>query len=86
MTDLQNEKIEINNKVLQYGVLSGEHGYQLYLYPGMTVAELAFNVMVTIRLLEQDGYIKEKDEFLALIEKYYNDPQYAPIGGENDKV
>ena len=74
-----NEKININNKVLQYGVLSDENGYQVYLYPGMTVAEIAFNVMVTIRLLEKDGYIKDKAEFDALIEKYYTDPQYAPL-------
>ena len=74
-----NEKIEINGKILQYGVLSDGNGYQAYTYPGMTVAEIAFNIMVTIRLLEIDGYIKNKDEFLALIEKYYNDPQYAPV-------
>ena len=73
-----NEKIEINSKILQYGVLSDGTGYQVYLYPGMTVAELAFNVMVTIRLLEQGEYIKDKEEFLKLIDKYYNDPQYAP--------
>lgn len=79
MSETQNEKININGKVLQYGVISDDKGYQVYLYPGMTVAEIAFNMMVTIRLLEQDGYIKDKAEFDALIEKYYTDPQYAPI-------
>lgn len=79
MNENQNEKIEINGKLLQYGVLGGEQGYQAYLYPGMTVAEVAFCVMVTIRLLEQDGYIKDKDEFDALVKKYYEDPQYAPL-------
>lgn len=74
-----NEKIEINNRILQYGVLSDDRGYQVYTYPGMTVAEIAFNVMVTLRILEMDGYIKDKEEFLSLVEKYYNDPQYAPI-------
>lgn len=76
---MSNEKIAINDKILQYGVLSDGKGYQVYLYPGMTVAEIAFNVMVTIRLMEKDGYIKDKSEFLALIDRYYNDPQYAPI-------
>ena len=79
MNENQNEKIIINGKVIQYGVVSNENGYQVYLYPGMTVAEIAFDMMVTIRLLEQDGYIKDKAEFDALIDKYYNDPQYAPI-------
>ena len=84
MNENQNEKIEINGKILQYGVLSDDKGYQVYTYPGMTVAEMAFNVMVTIRLLEEGGYIKEKDEFLTLINKYYNDPQYAPISEVTD--
>ena len=82
---MESEKIEINSKILQYGVLSGEQGYQVYLYPGMTVAELAFNVMVTIRLLEKDGYIKDKEEFDALVTKYYNDPQYAPVKEVTDE-
>lgn len=75
------EKIEINGKILQYGVLSSEdgRGYQVYLYPGMTVAEIAFNVMVTIRLLEQGGYLNAKEEFDTLVNKYYTDPQYAPL-------
>ena len=45
----------------------------------MTVAEIAFNVMVTIRLLEKDKYIKDRHEFMKLVNKYYNDPQYAPV-------
>ena len=85
MDENQNEKIIINGKVLQYGVVSNENGYQVYLYPGMTVAEVAFNMMVTIRLREQDGYIKDKAEFDALIDKYYNDPQYAPIMGVSEE-
>lgn len=79
-----NDKITINDKILQYGVLSdGGGNYQLYLYPGMTVAELAFNVMVTIRMLKSGKYIKGKKEFYALIDKYMRDPQYAPVSEEN---
>lgn len=85
MDENQNEKININDKILQYGVLSKDGAYQVYLYPGMTVAEIAFNVMVTIRLLEMDGYIKDKAEFDALIEKYHSDPQYAPLKGASDE-
>lgn len=82
MEENQNEKIEINGRILQYGVLSNGNNYQVYLYPGMTVAEIAFNIMVTTRILEQEGYIKDKAEFEALIDKYYNDPQYAPLNEE----
>lgn len=79
------EKITINDKILQYGVLSDEKGYQVYLYPGMTVAELAFNIMVTIRLLISGGYIKNKSEFDKLVKKYYNDPQYEPLKEVKDE-
>lgn len=79
MSETNNEKIEINGRILQYGVLSDGPNYQVYLYPGMTVAEMAFCVMATIRLLERDGNIKDKAEFDTLIEKYYTDPQYAPL-------
>lgn len=79
MAENNNEKIEINGRILQYGVLSDDKGYQVYTYPGMTVSEIAFNVMATIRILEMDKYIDNKDEFIALINKYYDDPQYAPI-------
>lgn len=82
---MADEKITINDKILQYGVLSDGAKYQVYLYPGMTVAEIAFNVMVTIRLLEQDGYIKDKEEFVSLVERYYTDPQYAPIEEVTDE-
>ena len=34
------EKIEINGKILQYAVLSDDKGYQIYVYPGMTVQRL----------------------------------------------
>lgn len=75
---MKDEAITINDKILQYGVLSNKDGnYQLYLYPGMTVAEIAFDVMVTIRALLIDGYIKSADEFTKLVIKYLTDPQYA---------
>lgn len=73
------EQIMINDKVLQFGVLSGEKGYQVYLYPGMTVNEIAFDTMVVIRLLIQDGYIKSKSDFDKRVKKYFADPQYQPL-------
>ena len=79
MSNDQNEKIKINGKILQYAVLSDEKGYQIYVYPGMTVAEIAFNMMVTIRLLIEDGYIKNKEDMIKLIDKYFDDPKYAPV-------
>jgi hypothetical protein len=79
MSENQNERIEINGRLLEYGVVSKEGEYQVYLYPGMTVAEIAFCMMVTMRLLERGKYIETKDDVIKLINKYYDDPQYAPI-------
>lgn len=81
MEENQNEKITINNRRLMLGVLSTEDGtgYQLYTTPGLSVAEIAFEMMVIIRMLEADNYIKNKDDVIALMNKYYNDPQYAPV-------
>lgn len=75
------ESVKLNGRYLQYGVLfdPNTNGYQIYLYPGMTVAEIAFDVMVTIRLLIKDGYIKNKKEFDDLVKKYITDPQYRPL-------
>ena len=79
MSENQNERIIINDRMLEYGVVSKDGEYQVYLYPGMTVAEIAFCMMVTARLLEQGKYINNKDELIDLINKYYDDPQYAPL-------
>lgn len=76
------DRIDINGKILQYGVLSDDKGYQMYTYPDMTVAELAFNIMITIKLLVSSGSIKNKEEFDKLVAKYYDDPQYQGKIGE----
>lgn len=71
--------IEIDNKILQVGVLSNPDGkYQAYLYPGMTINETAFCMMVLIRLLEKGGHVT-KDAFIGLVEKYYNDEKYSEV-------
>ena len=31
---MADEKIVVNGKILQYGVLSSDEGYQVYTYPG----------------------------------------------------
>lgn len=84
---MKDEAIRINDKILQYGVLMSDDGmgYQLYLYPGMTVAEIAFCVSVTIKALLTDGYIKSADEFTKLVIKYITDPQYAVSKVEENK-
>lgn len=81
----QNEAISINGKVLQYGVLSDDKGYQIYLYPGMTLGEIAFDTMVTVRLLMQEGHIKDLKEFIQMVKHYYDDPQYRPLEESDGK-
>lgn len=74
------EKVTINGKNLLYGVLCDDDGnYQCYLFPGTTVGEIAFDMMVTIRLLMQENYLSDEEAFFSLIRKYLTDPQYAPV-------
>lgn len=84
----ENEILALNNRLLMLGVLATEDGsgYQLYTAPGMSVAEIAFDVMVIIRLMLQDGYLKSKEEFDALVQKYFTDPQYAPLETEKEET
>ena len=46
---------------------------------GTSVNEMAFATMVVIRSLIKGGYIKNKHEFIQLVHKYFNDPQYEEV-------
>lgn len=52
---------------------------------GSSVAEMAFAVMVIIRTLKRDGYIKDFEEFLTNVKKYLDDPQFDEVkpNGQN---
>lgn len=75
------EQIKINDHILILGILSTPDGtgYAVYGHPVASVPEFAFNVMVLIRTLIQEGQIKNKREFDNLVKKYFTDPQYAPL-------
>lgn len=53
--------------------------YKIGTCQGSSVAEMAFAVMAVIRALERDGHIKDKAEFMKLIDKYYSDPQFEEV-------
>lgn len=79
MDDIKNEKISIDGYALQLGILFDGGKYRVYFYPGMTVEEVAFDIMVLTRLLIAEKHVKNKKEFDTLVKKYFNDPQYKPL-------
>jgi hypothetical protein len=53
--------------------------YTVTSHAGSSVNEIAFAVHVVIKTLIRDGYIKTKKEFDKLVNKYFNDIQYAEV-------
>lgn len=49
-----------------------------------SVAEVAFEVGVIIRCFVKSELIKTPDEFLKLVDKYLNDPQYDELKEVDD--
>lgn len=69
MDDNKNSKVVLK-------VVATENNYEISAEQGSSVNEMAFAVMAVIRSLIKQKCIKYKDEFIGLIDKYYNDPQY----------
>lgn len=46
---------------------------------GVSVNEMAFATMVVIRTLINGKYIDSKDDFIKLINKYFDDPQFQEV-------
>lgn len=63
-------------------VTCNENTYQVSAEQGSSVNEMAFAVMVVIRTLIKANYIKEKKEFIRLVNKYFDDPQYQIVDDE----
>lgn len=53
--------------------------YTVTSHAGSSVNEIAFAVHVVIKTLIRDGHIKTKKEFDKLVNKYFNDSQYAEV-------
>lgn len=53
--------------------------YTVTSHVGSSVNEIAFAVHVVIKTLIRDGHLKTKKEFDKLVNKYFNDMQYAEV-------
>lgn len=53
--------------------------YRISACPGSSVNEMAFAVMIVIKALIRDGFIKNKRVFDRLVSKYYQDSQYSEV-------
>lgn len=53
--------------------------YNINVAQGSSLQETAFCVSALIRVLIRDKFIKEPSDFLSLVIKYLDDPQYAEV-------
>lgn len=62
---------------VQYDVTTNQ--YVVGSCQGSSVEEMAFATMVVARTLTRDGHIKSEQDFLDLVNKYINDPQFQEV-------
>lgn len=53
--------------------------YSIGACQGSSVSEMAFAVMVVIKTLIRDGYLKDSKEFLDKVTTYLADPQFSEV-------
>ena len=66
-------KISFDDDTGQYGINVTQ---------GSSLQETAFCVSALIRVLIRDKFIKEPSDFLGLVIKYLDDPQYEEVQNE----
>lgn len=62
---------------VQYDITTNQ--YLIGTCQGSSVAEMAFATMVVARTLTRDGHIKSEQDFLDLVKKYIDDPQFREV-------
>lgn len=77
------EKQEYETKTI-ICITTDANSYTVKADQGVSVPEMAFAVMVLIRTLMNGKYIDNKDEFIKMVNKYFDDPQYAEVEDGTD--
>lgn len=65
--------------VLQVDTDMEKSTYTVKAEQGSSVNEMAFATMVVIRTLVRDKLIQSSEDFLSLVKKYLEDPQYDEV-------
>ena len=77
-----------NNRKEILSISSNTKGdnYSINVSAGVSVGEMAYGINVMIRAMIRDGVIPNGKEFIDLITRYLNDPQYNEVikKGENN--
>lgn len=81
MDDSENTNV---SEVLAVRFNHDKNVYTVSTSQGSSVNEMAFAVMVVIKTLMRDGYIKDSKEFIDLINKYLGDPQYEEVKNDDE--
>lgn len=77
------EKQEYETKTI-ICITTDANNYTVKADQGVSVPEMAFAVMVLIRTLMNGKYIDGKDDFIKMVNKYFDDPQYAEVEDGTD--
>lgn len=72
-------------KLLTVSFDAAKNQYKVEIPQGSNVAESAFCVTVLIKTFIANNIIKDKNEFLDLVNKYCDDPQYEALDETTDK-
>ena len=65
-------------------ITCNDKSYTVKADQGVSVPEMAFATMVLIRTLINGKYIDSKDDFIKMVNKYFDDPQYEEVEDGTD--
>lgn len=81
--EMENEENKYQSKTI-ICITTDANSYTVKADQGVSVPEMAFATMVLIRTLINGKYIENKDEFIKMINKYFDDPQYQEVEDGTD--
>lgn len=75
---MENNDVQYETKTI-ICITCDDKSYTVKADQGVSVPEMAFATMVLIRTLINGKYIDNKDDFIKMINKYFDDPQYEEV-------
>ena len=79
--EMENNEVETKTIIC---ITTDANTYTVKADQGVSVPEMAFATMVLIRTLLNGKYIESKDDFIKMVNKYFDDPQYMEVQDGTD--
>lgn len=80
---MENNDVQYETKTI-ICITCDDKSYTVKADRGVSVPEMAFATMVLIRTLINGKYIDSKDDFIKMVNKYFDDPQYEEVEDGTD--